>query len=102
MLVAGARDGWAYHGDNGKSYRTYQQSRKHRPGDGYQFKGTNDRQHPSGFYYSPTLAPHAYYERSTKRRFLNQWEEVITGLDHQGRDVTVGIFPYASLQIEMR
>ncbi len=103
VLVAGARDGWAYHGDNGKSYRVYRQMRKHQePLDIYRFKGTAEGEAENGLYYSPTLSPGAFYERDAKRRFFNLWDEVIAGLDSEGRDVTVGIFPYSSMQLEKK
>ena len=102
VLIAGARDGWAYHGDNGKSYRVYRQMKKQRPLDAYRFKGTDEDPGKDGLYYSPTLTSGAFYQRDAKRRFFNRWDEVIAGLDGDGREVTVGIFPYASLQLEKK
>ena len=100
VLVTSARDGWAYHGDNGKSYRAYRRTRtipqpREHPGSG----------EPDGvkamdrLFYSPTLSPGVYYERKVERRLLNRWEDVIADLGGSGKSLTAGVFPYASLQI---
>ena len=96
VLAAGARDGWAYHGDGGKSYRTYRRLKKQPPLDAYKFQQAD--QGVDGLYYSPILSPATFYERKAQRRLCNQWDEVLATLN--GRAATVGIFPYASLQLE--
>jgi nickel-dependent lactate racemase len=100
VLLAGARDGWAYHGDNGKSYRTYRRLKRTQLVDSYKFKGTGDSQEHTGFYYSPVLSPETFYERDAKRVFFNEWESLVSAMNGTGRDTTVGIFPYASMQVE--
>lgn len=102
VLVAGARDGWSYHGDSGKSYRVYRRMRKQQPLDFYRFKGTGGAEEKDGLYYSPVLSSGEFYERDSRHRFFNRWDELITGLDSKGRGMTVGIFPYASLQLEKK
>ncbi|MDP6779349.1 MAG: lactate racemase domain-containing protein [Candidatus Latescibacteria bacterium] len=101
VLTGGTRDGWAYHGDNGKSWRVYQQMRKEKkPLDAYRFKGTRDAAGDDTFYYSPNLTPEAFYERKSPRRFQNRWEELVAELGDGRRARTVGIFPYATIQVE--
>jgi len=104
VLVASARDGWAYHGDGGKSYQTYRQMRKkQKPLDTYRFKGTGeDSDTEAQAYYSPTIGEDVFYERDAKRRFFSQWEQVVSELDGTRKHKTVGIFPYASMQIEQK
>ena len=104
VLVASARDGWAYHGDGGKSYRTYRQLQKsQKPLDSYRFKGTAESaNNEARAYFSPTIGDEIYYEQDGKRRFYSRWEHVIAGLDGTGQQKTVGIFPYASMQIESK
>ena len=101
VLLAGARDGWAYHGDNGKSYRTYRRLRKTQPVEHYKFKGTGDAEEQVGYYYSPVLSEETFYERDVKRVFFNDWRTLISAVNGNGRDTTVGIFPFASMQVEM-
>ncbi len=103
VLVGGARDGWAYHGDNGKSWRTYCRLRKQQaPLDAYRFKGTRDADGEDTFYYSPNLTPEAFYTRRSERRFHNRWEELACELSDVRKARTVGIFPYATIQVEDR
>ena len=102
VLMGGARDGWAYHGDNGKSYRIYQQMRRERKAvEGYRFKGTQHSKDANvQSYFSPTITEEQFYERDVKRRFYNHWEALIADFDGNGRKKSVGIFPYASMQVE--
>ena len=103
VLAGGARDGWAYHGDNGKSWRVYCRLRKERgPLDAYTFKGTREVDGEDTFYYSPNLTPESFYERESKRRFHNRWDELVTELGDVRKARTVGIFPYSTIQVERR
>ena len=47
-----------------------------------------------------SVNPDIFYERKSQRRFFNQWDAVIASLNGTGREVTAGIFPYSSLQLE--
>ena len=105
VLLAGARDGWAYHGDNGKSYAAYRRLKKEQRANGsYTFKGTRQDAEGDGgrrFYYSPRLQSEDFYQRANERAFYNQWERLIEGLKAETNgSATVGIFPYASVQVE--
>ena len=98
--MGGAIDGWAFHGDNGKSYRTYRRLQREQQKTGeYQFRGTAEGE-VQGFYYSPVLTPEVFYERDAKRRFFNDWQELIAALQEEGKVKTAGVFPYAAMQIE--
>lgn len=100
VLMGGARDGWAFHGDNGKSYRTYRKLKREQQKTGaYQFRGTAHGE-TQGYYYSPVLTPEVFYERDAKRQFFNDWEALIAELDTDGKVRTAGVFPYAAMQIE--
>ena len=98
VLLAGARDGWAYHGDGGKSYRAYRQQLRKGPVATYAFRQGD--QAGGGRYYSPGLSAEAFYARRIERQLFNDWDEVINSLGGTGKARTVGIFPFASLQLE--
>ena len=98
VLLAGARDGWAFHGDGGKSYRTYRKKQPSASSDVYSFQQQD--QADAGCYFSPILTPEVYYARKVGRKLYNDWGQVIDALDGGGRERTVGIFPCASLQLE--
>ena len=101
VLMGGARDGWAFHGDNGKSYRTYRRlKRQQKQTEAYRFRGTPQRDDDAGYYYSPVLSEETFYERDAKRRFFNRWEDLIAALDDGRKVKTVGVFPYAAMQVE--
>ena len=105
-LLAGARDGWAYHGDNGKSYAVYRRLKREQraENEGYRFRGTR----PSGgeadevrHYYSKELEPAVFYQRKNERLFFNQWSRLIDALQARtSASPSVGVFPYASMQLE--
>ena len=102
VLVGRAGDGWPYHGDHGKSYKVYRRmKREQQPVAGYQFKGTREYgvENPR-YFFSETLDPAVFYERSTPRILFNEWDELIDELDMGKKPARVGIFPYASLQLE--
>ena len=104
VLIGGARDGWPYHGDGGKSYRVYREKRRNAQQlDAYRFRGAREIEgDEERVFYSPTLSPEQFYETQRDRRFFNRWDELVAELDGTGRQQTVGIFPCASMQIEHR
>lgn len=101
VLMGGARDGWAYHGDNGKSWRVYRKMKREQQSmEGYRFKGAQkDAGEGTSYYYSPRMTPERFYEHESDRVFCNQWEDVVQRLERQGGVATVGVFPYASVQL---
>lgn len=101
VLMGGARDGWAYHGDNGKSWRVYRKMKREQQSmEGYRFRGAQpDAGDGSRYYFSPRMTPERFYERTSDRVFCNQWEDVVQRLERQGSVTSVGIFPYASVQL---
>ncbi|MFC1525633.1 lactate racemase domain-containing protein [Candidatus Latescibacterota bacterium] len=102
VLVAVARDAWAYHGDNGTSWRAHQRGkRQQQPLDAYRFRGVADAQGDgSRHYYSPTVDAGVFYERQSNRTFHSCWDETVRSLGGDRQGVTVGVFPFASTQLE--
>jgi len=45
------------------------------------------------------MTPERFYEHESDRVFCNQWEDVVQRLERQGGVATVGVFPYASVQL---
>ena len=103
VLMGGSRDGWAFHGDNGKSYRVHMKNRKNGEASGaYRFKGTKDVTGENHFYYSKTLDPARFYERDINRTLFNHWDALMDALYAKHKRATVGVFPYAALQLEKK
>ena len=104
VLLGGAKDGWAYHGDNGKSYKVFRRmKREQKRLDAYTFKGTASSDLEENlYYYSGVINPSIFYERGTNRKFYNEWDRLIDELDSKYERATVGIFPYASIQLEKK
>jgi len=102
VLLGGARDGWAYHGDNGKSYRVYRRMRREQQRlEGHQFTGTKRPEIENDlYYYSRVLTPSVFYERNVNRRFFSEWDELIDELHARRKRGKIGIFPCASMQLE--
>lgn len=102
VLVGGARDGWAYHGDGGKSYREHRRLQKQQPTpDVYRFMGTANASTSEGrYYYSPTIDASVFYQRPPQRVFHDRWDALLPALGEGRRAPTVGIFPYATIQLE--
>jgi hypothetical protein len=100
ILMGGSRDGWGFHGDNGKSYRVHMKNRRNGEVSGaYRFKGTKDVGGESRLYYSKTLDPTRFYERDINRTLFNHWDALMDALHAKHKRATVGVFPYAALQL---
>ena len=102
VLMGRGGDGWAYHGDGGKSYRVFQRMRKERQRvEAYKFKGTGgDDGESERYYFSEYLDEAVFYERNANRRLFGDWDALIGQLSVRYARATVGIFPYAALQLE--
>jgi len=105
-LLAGARDGWAYHGDNGKSHAVYRRLKREQRAEhaAYRFRGTassGERADQTRHYYSCRLEPEVFHERNNERQFFNDWSALTEALQSKANaSPSVGVFPYASMQLE--
>ena len=100
ILVSSSRDGWAYHADGGKSYREYRRlKREQQQTEVYQYKAEDGVATEELLYHSPIVAAEVFYERPNPYRFCERWDEALARVGGTERERTVGVFPYATIQI---